>query len=224
MGLGRRAAWSRAALGAGWGLTASLSNAWWLWLKGNGSVAQMGKALKGKSSFKNTLALSQSFCAKGSRCDPNLIQVNDRIWVKVPFSGVETFFSTPSSWHYQFYSPAPKRRKYWNNFEKLCKKDWYWNVISTQGHQFYSSYEAHVGLEIIPVTQDHGFTSCPQLFQEVLLAPITQVIDPVMTQEQSMPPTMLLPPLPSATLEVSSEVLTKALTKSAQPGISVWMS
>lgn len=60
---------------------------------------QRRKAWNGKSCFKNTLALSRSFCTKGSRCDLNLIQVNDRIRVKVSFDGVWMFFSTPLSWH-----------------------------------------------------------------------------------------------------------------------------
>lgn len=44
VGLGRRTVWTGAALGARWGLTAPLSNGWGLWLKGNGSIAQMGEA------------------------------------------------------------------------------------------------------------------------------------------------------------------------------------
>lgn len=224
VGLGRRTIWSQAALGAQWGLTASLSNGWWLWLKGSGSIAQTGRAWEGKSSFNSTLALSQSFCTKDSRWDPNLIQVNDRIWVKVSYNGVWTFFSSPSSWHdIASLIPLPQGRgntaTIWRNRERKADNEM-WS--GTQGHQVCSSYKIHDGLEIsIPDTQDCGFTSCPQFFQEILLALFTQVINPVVTQEQRIPPTVLLLPLPSATLEVSSEIPTKALTKSAQPGISV---
>lgn len=37
------------------------------------------------------------------------------------------------AWHYQFYSPVPRKRKYCNNFEKSCKKGWYWKVIRYPG-------------------------------------------------------------------------------------------